>query len=76
MILLTSPTGTTGRMIEIEGVERCGATLNVNVRTYQTAGDYREKILLYMLVVVDKSMIQDGLRNTRVINHDTYPMPV
>ena len=75
VILLTSPTGAAGRRIEVEGVERTGATLKVNVRTHQVPGGSMEKNVLYTLVVVDKSMVADGLRNTVVNNKETYPMP-
>ena len=75
VILLTSPTRAAGRMIEVEGVERTGATLKIAVRTYQVPGGFKEKNLIFTLVVVDKNMVQDGLRNTIVNNKDTYPMP-
>ena len=75
VILLTSPTGAAGRRIEVEGVERTGATLKVDVRTYQVPGGSMEKNVLYTLVVVDKNMVADGLRNTVVNNKETYPMP-
>ena len=76
VILLTSPTGAGNRQIKVTGIERTGSALTLYVNTYHEPIATPDMVSFYKLLVVDKSIAENGVRKTVVKNTDIHPLPV